>query len=116
MREDQHRFLTLLGQLPGRLTAEQTAWVINCQPHDVPVLVSARLLKPLGNPPPNCIKFFGTSDVLELAKDRSWLAKVSSAIYQHWHNQNARKKARIVNVALNGNAAATDLAVAIARN
>jgi hypothetical protein len=27
MREEQHRFLQLLGQLPARLTAEQAAWV-----------------------------------------------------------------------------------------
>ena len=27
MRDDQHRFLMLLGQLPARLTAEQTAWL-----------------------------------------------------------------------------------------
>lgn len=110
MREDQHRFLTLLGHLPARLNAEQTAWVINCQPHDVPVLVSARLLKPLGNPPANGIKFFCTSEVLELAKNRNWLTKVSSAIYQHWHRQNARKKERegMVNVA------ATDSPVAAA--
>ena len=47
MREDQHRFLTLLGQLPARLTAEQAAWVLNCQAHDVPILVATRLLKPL---------------------------------------------------------------------
>ena len=33
-----------------RLTSEQVAWVLNCQPHDVPVLVMGRLLKPLGNP------------------------------------------------------------------
>jgi len=47
MREEQHQFFRLLGQLPARLTAEQAAWVINCQPHDVPILVAARLLKPL---------------------------------------------------------------------
>ena len=47
-----------MGQLPARLTAEQVAWVVNCQPHDVPMLVAVRLLKPLGNPPPNSVKFF----------------------------------------------------------
>ena len=47
MSEDQHRFLTLLGASPARLTAEQVTWVLNCQPHDMPVLVAARLLKPL---------------------------------------------------------------------
>ena len=91
MREDQHRFLTLLGQLPARLNAEQTAWVINCQPHDIPALVSAKLIKPLGNPPANGIKFFATADLLESSQDRNWLVRVSATIYQHWHKKNARK-------------------------
>ena len=97
MREDQHRFLSLLGQLPARLTAEQAAWVLNCQPHDVPILVGARLLKPLGNPPANGIKFFATSELLEVIKDRTWLVKVTTAINQHWHRQNSHKKAPSVN-------------------
>lgn len=92
MREDQHRFLTLLGQLPARLTAEQTAWAINCQPHDVPILVAARLLKPLGNPPPNTVKYFAANEVLEHAKDRAWLARVTNALNQHWQHKNAVKK------------------------
>ena len=92
MRDDQHRFLLLLGQLPARLTAEQAAWVINCQLHDVPILVAARLLKPLGNPPPNGIKFFAASELVELIKDRVWLVKVTNAISQHWQRNNASKK------------------------
>ena len=92
MRDDQHRFLSLLGELPARLTVEQTAWVLNCQAHDVPVLVVARLLKPLGNPPPNGVKYFATKEVLELTKDEKWLHRVTVAIYQHWHTRNARKK------------------------
>jgi hypothetical protein len=94
MREDQHRFLMLLGQLPARLTVEQVAWVLNCQAHDVPILVSARLLKPLGNPPANGIKFFATVDLAELSKDRTWLAKATSAVNLHWRNQNLRKRGR----------------------
>lgn len=94
MRDDQHRFLSLLGQLPARLTAEQTAWALNCQPHDVPVLVVARLLKPLGVPQPNSVKYFATSDVLELTKDRTWLAKVTNTISGHWREKNLHKKGR----------------------
>jgi hypothetical protein len=45
------------------------AWVLNCQPHDLRILVSARLLKPLGVAPPNSVKYFATLDVLELIKD-----------------------------------------------
>ena len=91
MRDDQHRFLCLLGQIPARLTAEQAAWVLNCQPHDVPVLVVARLLKPLGNPQPNSVKYFATTEVLELSKDRTWLAKVTNAVSQHWKRKNHHK-------------------------
>ena len=85
----------LLGQLPARLTAEQAAWVLNCQPHDIPVLVAARLVKPLGNPPANGVKFFATAELLELVKDRNWLVRVSTTIYQHWHKKNAAKKIRL---------------------
>jgi hypothetical protein len=92
MKEEQQRFLSLLGQLPARLTAEQAAWVLNCQPHDVPILVAAKLLKPLGNPPANGIKFFSTADVLEMSRDRSWLVKLTNAVNQHWQKKNAAKK------------------------
>jgi len=92
MKEDQHRFLSLVGQFPARLVVEQVAWLLNCQPHDVPILVTARLLKPLGNPPPNGIKFFCTAHLLEQLEDRSWLTKVTNTINQHWRRQNARKK------------------------
>ncbi len=100
MRDDQHKFMMLLGQLPARLTAEQTAWVLNCQPHDIPALMAAKLLKPLGNPAQNSIKFFATADLLELTKDRAWLARVSTTIYQHWQKKNSRQK----ETTMNGNA------------
>jgi hypothetical protein len=93
MKEEQHQFLRLLGRLPARLTAEQAAWVLNCQPHDIPALVAAKLLKPLGNPPANGIKYFGTADLLESSKDSHWLVRMSAAIYQHWQRKNARKRA-----------------------
>jgi hypothetical protein len=92
MREEQQQFLRLLGQLPARLTAEQAAWVLNCQTHDMPVLVAARLLKPLGNPQKNGIKFFATAELLELVKDKAWLVKVTNAVNQHWQRNNANKK------------------------
>ena len=99
MREDQYRFVTLLGQASACLTSEQTAWAINCQPHDVPVLVAARLLKPSGNPPPNAVKYFATSDVLELSRDRTWLSKVTNALNQYWQHKNASKR-KVLSVVL----------------
>jgi hypothetical protein len=97
MRDDQHRFLMLHGQLPARLTAEQTSWLLNCQPHDIPALIAAKLIKPLGNPPQNGIKFFATAELLESSKDRHWLTRMSATIYQHWQKKNARQKDLAVN-------------------
>jgi hypothetical protein len=53
------------------------AWVLNCQPHDVPTLVAAHRLKPLGNPPANSIKYFATLELLEQVKDRTRFDKVT---------------------------------------
>jgi hypothetical protein len=92
MKEEQQRFLSLLGQLPVRLNAEQAGWVLNCQPHDIPALIHARLIKPLGNPTANGSKYFATADLLETARDRSWLVKMTSAINAHWQSQNAKKR------------------------
>jgi hypothetical protein len=94
VKEEQQRFLMLLGKLPARLTSEQAAWVINCQPHDIPALVTAKLLKPLGNPAVNCIKYFATADLLEQIQDRNWLVRLSIVIYQHWQRKNAHNRMR----------------------
>ena len=102
----------LLGQLPARLTAEQAAWVLNCQAHDVPILVAARLLKPLGNPQANSVKFFSPTDLLDLIKDRAWLVKVTNAVSHHWRGQNERRKGRSAEVGQNGRPALVSMATA----
>jgi hypothetical protein len=96
MNEERHRFLSLLGGLPARLTAEEVAWVLNCQAHDVPILVAARLLRPLGNPEPNSVKYFCALEILELAKDRVWLGKITNAVGQHWRRRNLQKKSAVL--------------------
>jgi len=103
MKAEQHQFLQLLRQLPARLTAEQAAWVINCQPHDIPVLAAAKLVKPLGNPPVNGIKYFSTADILESCKDKNWLVRVSATIHQNWAKRNARYTAPAAETTLQDN-------------
>jgi hypothetical protein len=91
MKEDQRQFLSLLSRSPARLTVEQVAWLLNCQPHDIPTLVAARLLKPLGDPPPNGTKYFATAEVLESVEDRAWLNRVTHTIQQFWLGKNRRR-------------------------
>jgi len=58
MKSEDAAFIGTLGQPVARFTAEQVALILNCQPHDIPVLVAARLLSPLGKPNANSTKYF----------------------------------------------------------
>jgi hypothetical protein len=86
---NQVEFLNLR-QRPARVNSEQAGWLIGCQPHDLPVLVVAKLVKPLGNPPQNGSKYFSTAEVLEACQDRNWLVRVTKAIQDNWARRNAR--------------------------
>jgi hypothetical protein len=59
---------------------------------DVPILAAARLPKSLGNSPPNSVKFFATAELVELMKERAWLAKVTNALNQHWQWESPARK------------------------
>lgn len=78
-------------RLPGRLTVRQAAALLNCGEHDIPVLVSHKLLTPLGHPPPNAQKYFSPIEVLELAGDPERMGQICDTLYQHWQTKNAAK-------------------------
>jgi hypothetical protein len=80
MREEATKILSLL-RLPGRLTTEQVAPVLGFMPHDIPVLAKAKLLKPLGNPPQNAVKYFASAEIEKCTRDEAWLSKATRAIY-----------------------------------
>jgi hypothetical protein len=46
----------------------------------------------LGLSTPNSVKFFATLELLEQARDRTWPAKITNAVSQHWQRKNAEKK------------------------
>ncbi len=91
MNDAQHRLLTLLGQPPARLTAEETACALGFQLHDLAVLMAAKLIKPLGQPAQNAPKFFAAKTVQELGRDEQWLHKATLAVSRHWQGKNARR-------------------------
>jgi hypothetical protein len=78
-------------RLPGRLTAEETARLLGFAGHDIPTLVKARLLPPLGDPPPNSPKFFAACEVEKFAGDRRWLDRATRAVAKHWREKNERR-------------------------
>ena len=74
---------------------EEAARFIGCQDHDIPILVRAGLLKPLGPVPPNAVKYFSKRKVLKLCDDDAWLDRVTKALVRHWQNKNGRRKETI---------------------
>ena len=82
----------LLQILPARLNAFQAAYLLGFQEHDIPILVAQGLLRPLGKPVQNAIKYFAAKEILRLREDESFLAKATIAVANRWSKQNARKK------------------------
>lgn len=95
-----NRFLNTVNGVPvpsARLTASQAAAFLGFQEHDVPVLTTAKLLRPLGKPATNAVKYFAAVEVCERMGDTGWLHKASQTIYEHWKVKNSRKgKAEMV--------------------
>ena len=77
--------------LPARLTVEQAAGLLGFQPHDLPILVGAGLLRPLGRPSPNSIKYFATVELEALRQDIKWLARATDAIQSRWRRKNGTR-------------------------
>ncbi|MGD0058852.1 MAG: hypothetical protein ABSD58_05480 [Verrucomicrobiia bacterium] len=90
MNPQREQFLNLRA-IPARLTAEEAAWYLGFRAHEIPILVAKGLLKPLGRPPANGVKYFLTAALTELYRDVKWLSRASDVIVEHWRDKNARK-------------------------
>ena len=77
---------------PARLLSEDVAKLLGFKKHDIPILVKARLLDPLGNPARNTVKYFAASIVETLGKDAKWLGNATKAVNRFWAKQNAKRK------------------------
>ena len=91
MNQDMERFLNL-NTTPGRLTAEQAAWFLGFSAHEIPILISRGLLKPLGHPAHNGQKFFLSKILEELRRDEKWYCKACDAVVEYWRRKNSRKE------------------------
>ena len=88
--EKRIQFLNLR-RLPARLSVQQAAWVLGVRPHSIQILVSYRLLKPIGKPARNETKLFGTAYVLRLAEDYGWQDLSTATLQEHWKMKNQRR-------------------------
>jgi hypothetical protein len=93
LSSERERFLNLRN-LPAQLSASETSHLLGFAPHDIPVLVSKGLLKPLGHPADSAPKYYALGTVQELTvqelkADVKWLHRARQMIYDHWRMKNA---------------------------
>jgi hypothetical protein len=79
-------------RLPGRLNTTEAAVLLGFQEHDIPALIGAKLLTPLGKPAANAPKYFAAVDVVNAARDRDWLSQATRLLSRYWSEKNGRKK------------------------
>ncbi len=91
MDAQREKFLNLKHP-PARLNVEEPAWYMGFAPHDIPILVSHGLLKPLGHPADQSVKYFALVTLAELRVDTKWLARATDAMGAHWRGKNGRKQ------------------------
>ncbi|MCW5555984.1 MAG: hypothetical protein KIS67_27970 [Verrucomicrobiae bacterium] len=78
-----------LPRLPARLDVNQVSEILGFLPHEIPVLLKAGLLKPLGKPAPNGHKFFSALEISSLSENREWLDKATRTVAKHWRDRNS---------------------------
>jgi hypothetical protein len=78
-------------KVPGRIDSQRAAALLGFAEHDIPFLVAARLLKPLGKPAQNGTKWFATEQIVELSRNSQFLDKATATIQKHWQSENSKK-------------------------
>lgn len=91
MNHERKDFLSVTRVIPARLDTQETAWFLGFAAHDVPILVKTGLLKPLGHPPPNGVKYFSTATLLRLRDDSHWLSRATDALVKAWKIKNSSR-------------------------
>ena len=76
--------------LPARLDVPATARLLGFADSDIPILVAAGKLTPLGDPAPNAPKWFGAVQIMRHAVDQDWLHKATKEIAKYWRNKRGR--------------------------
>ena len=80
--------IMITARLPARLDVNQAAEILGFLPHEIPFLLKAGLLKPLGKPAQNGHEFFSAAEISALSQNREWLDKATRAVAKHWKSRN----------------------------
>jgi hypothetical protein len=88
-QEECRRFLNLR-LIPAGLNVQRAAWLLGFRPHEIQILSFYGLLKPLGAPAMNALKFYSTAYVRRLMNDLAWMDLAVATLQEHWKKKNLR--------------------------
>jgi hypothetical protein len=94
MNPDSSLGIQSLDEYGAFMTKEKVAKALDIGVHNIPLLVRAGLLKPLGHPQRYCVKKFSRDELARNLADKIWLEEAAKALHRHWRIKNARKKAK----------------------
>jgi len=89
----------MCSRLPARLSVDQVGEILGFLRHEVSVLMSAGILKPLGKPSANGHKFFCAAEIAELSQNRDWLDKATRTVAKRWQERNRKRQPTAVPIA-----------------
>jgi hypothetical protein len=79
-------------RLPARSSRRQAADLFGFRDEEsISVLVRAKMLKPLGNPPEGAPLWFATAEILRLSQNVKWLDRASRVVRESVNIKNSRK-------------------------
>lgn len=81
-------------RIPARLNNEQVAVLLGMASHDIPYLVKCKLLKPLGTPAPNCVKYYAAVELERCRLDVKWLSRATNIIRRRSSEENVLRSGR----------------------
>ncbi len=88
----ERSFLLNVARLPARVDSNGAAILLGFSAHDIPVLVAAKLLVPLGRPRPTSVKYFCVADLAIHAGNAAWLTRATTCVGAYWEAKNGRRR------------------------
>ncbi len=88
----ERSFLLNVTRLPARVDSSGAAILLGFAAHDIPVLVAAKLLVPLGRPRPTSVEYFCVAVLAGHAENPAWLSKATACVGAYWEGKNKRRK------------------------
>jgi hypothetical protein len=87
---EREKYLNLRTK-PGKVTSEEAGWHLGFSVREICILIAAGMLKPLGNPAENAIKFFLSWELDQLNRDRAWFDKACHSVTKYWKDRNLQR-------------------------